>query len=142
MPVLWEDVLVPVRFLATMGQLVGTLAVGLDMRPYLLPALPRRHTEQQYHDAEEECMQVVVLSLVFLSLEVGSLMLGFSFFSSKANMLHCLFHGAGFFAVMVFSAASNHFGVLWYIFWFCAFPTLLVEAHSLLGLFWLRRAAY
>mmetsp|Transcript_18205 Transcript_18205/g.37216 ORF Transcript_18205/g.37216 Transcript_18205/m.37216 type:complete len:143 (-) Transcript_18205:299-727(-) len=137
-----NDVLVPVRFLTTTGQLIGTLAVFIDSEPHILAVLPTPHSPEQYGLASEDCMAVLVLSIIGLLLELISLIVGLSVFDSRANALHCWLHGMGCVGALVIGFGAASYAWLWYIFWVCGALPFLVEATSWLGLFWLRTAAY
>mmetsp|Transcript_105868 Transcript_105868/g.297673 ORF Transcript_105868/g.297673 Transcript_105868/m.297673 type:complete len:142 (+) Transcript_105868:157-582(+) len=137
-----REVVVPVRFLASAGQLLGTISVYLDPEPHILAGLPTRYSLSHYHDAHADFTRVLVLSMAGLLLELGSLLAGFSFFSDYANNWHCLLHGAGCVAVTAFSIFSANFGYFWQIFCVAGALPLLLEAASLYVTFGMRRVAY
>mmetsp|Transcript_81790 Transcript_81790/g.210672 ORF Transcript_81790/g.210672 Transcript_81790/m.210672 type:complete len:141 (+) Transcript_81790:136-558(+) len=139
---LWEDVLVPVRFLTSAGQLLAVLAVALDEEPYLLAALPQPYSQEQYDDVAVNCRTVLGLSIAGLALELFSLIRGYSFFADRANTLHCFLHGAGCAGAALIVLTGAHYGFLWRIFWIAGLPPLLLEACTLLGISWLRTSAY
>eukprot|EP00747_Dinoflagellata_sp_TGD_P170955 gnl/TRDRNA2_/TRDRNA2_203803_c0_seq1.p2 gnl/TRDRNA2_/TRDRNA2_203803_c0~~gnl/TRDRNA2_/TRDRNA2_203803_c0_seq1.p2 ORF type:complete len:159 (-),score=25.98 gnl/TRDRNA2_/TRDRNA2_203803_c0_seq1:76-498(-) len=137
-----EDVLVPLRFLTTVGQLLGTLAVALDRDPHIIAGLPLRYTPPEFDAAQREFTIVLTLSILALVFELYGLFSGLSFFGTHANSLHCCLHGFGCALVTAFAIGSAHFALFWYLFAVASVLPVIIETTSLLGVSWLRQTAY
>lgn len=137
-----EEILVPVRFLTSVGQLLGTLAVFLERQPHILVALAPDFTPQEYDVADDEFFWLLAVSISGLVVELGCLLSGLSFFGDSSNSLHCFLHLVGCLAVATFAISGAHFAFFWHIFWISIVLPLLVESGSLYSIFCLRKAAF
>eukprot|EP00929_Paragymnodinium_shiwhaense_P019962 TRINITY_DN13442_c0_g1_i2.p1 TRINITY_DN13442_c0_g1~~TRINITY_DN13442_c0_g1_i2.p1 ORF type:complete len:141 (-),score=28.84 TRINITY_DN13442_c0_g1_i2:1397-1819(-) len=136
------DVLVPVRFLSTIGQLLGIITVLLDKEPHLLASLPARYAKSEYQDAETEFLRLLGFALVFLLLELASLMSGLTFFNNRSNAWHCGLHGFGALAVLAFYMFYANFRWFWHIFWVASIAPVCLEILTLMNTYWLGHAAF
>lgn len=137
----WEW-LVPIRFLTTVGQLLGTLAIAFDREPHVTAGLARLHTPEDYIDADYSFLVILGLSIVLASFELVSLFCACSLFDDAVNKWHCWLHGFGVAAVTAFTLSSAHYGHFWRIFCIASVLPLCAEMWSLLGIFWLHHEAY
>mmetsp|Transcript_37682 Transcript_37682/g.56905 ORF Transcript_37682/g.56905 Transcript_37682/m.56905 type:complete len:142 (-) Transcript_37682:77-502(-) len=139
----WQDVLAPLRFLATTGQFLVTTSLFFNLEPWLLPALPKEYSQLQHEAAQEEFQQVASLCSLCLAVELLALLSGCTMFQHSANILLVMFRAAGCVAVSALVAAeSAHFGYLWYVFAFSCLPGFLLEMASFASIFWLHKDAF
>eukprot|EP00927_Polykrikos_kofoidii_P036180 TRINITY_DN30571_c0_g1_i1.p2 TRINITY_DN30571_c0_g1~~TRINITY_DN30571_c0_g1_i1.p2 ORF type:complete len:141 (+),score=22.91 TRINITY_DN30571_c0_g1_i1:61-483(+) len=136
-----SDVLVPARFLTSVGQLLCTVSIFLDKEPHILAGLPRVYTRTEFDAADTDFTKLLAVSSAFLALELVTLMSGLTFFHDGTNALHCCFHGFGVLAAACFALFSCHFGFFTHIFWIANVPPLFVEVCALASIFWLRTSA-
>eukprot|EP00746_Dinoflagellata_sp_MGD_P004191 gnl/MRDRNA2_/MRDRNA2_108082_c0_seq1.p1 gnl/MRDRNA2_/MRDRNA2_108082_c0~~gnl/MRDRNA2_/MRDRNA2_108082_c0_seq1.p1 ORF type:complete len:141 (+),score=13.19 gnl/MRDRNA2_/MRDRNA2_108082_c0_seq1:140-562(+) len=139
---LLEDLLMPVRFLVTVGQLLGTLSISFDKEHHILPALPLRYTKDQLDSANAEFTTALVLATLMLVLELLSLIGGLTYFNERVTVSHIWFHGAGCIFIIMFSLASAHFAHFWQLFLLTNLVPFIVEIGAIIGVFWLRMSPY
>mmetsp|Transcript_46924 Transcript_46924/g.105157 ORF Transcript_46924/g.105157 Transcript_46924/m.105157 type:complete len:163 (+) Transcript_46924:95-583(+) len=137
-----RSVLAQLRFLTTVGQIIGTLTLALDRDPYILTGLAAEHTAEDYSNADSRFLTYLVFAIAMLVIELLLLLQGYSIFNAGKNSLHCCLHSAGCVALLGVAAGESHFGLFTPLFWTTNVPALLLEGASILEIVWLHSAVY
>ncbi|CAK0851165.1 unnamed protein product [Prorocentrum cordatum] len=123
-------------------QMLEVLTVAMDRRGHVVASLGSGHSQAEYDEADASCVSALSVSGAVLVAQLSSLLAGYTFYASVANTVHCWLHAAGCVGVVTLGVSVGDCGYVWYLLAAVGVPTLLLEAGSLAGLFWLRRSAF
>mmetsp|Transcript_40150 Transcript_40150/g.72734 ORF Transcript_40150/g.72734 Transcript_40150/m.72734 type:complete len:163 (+) Transcript_40150:96-584(+) len=137
-----RSLLAQLRYLTTVGHLIGTLTLALDREPYVKAGLGSEHTSDDYSSADSRFFTYLVFAIAMLVIELLLLLQGYSVFNDSKNSLHCCLHSAGCAALLGIAAGESHFGLFTPVFWTTNVPTILLEGVSILEIVWLHSAVY
>lgn len=130
--------LIPARFMLTMGHLVSLLMIVYTKKENILAGLPRDPGKARYDDAKAEFEAAYVVCLVCFVFDMVGILTGTSLFFPKANLLQIICHFAGGVLVSSMIAQSWQYQYIWLVVAFCNVPTALCEIAILVAIFVLK----
>jgi hypothetical protein len=90
-----EDILVPARFLLTIGHLVVVLLAASSQPPNVAAGLPGSATPAQRAALAASLQAALGISIVALAVQLFGLLFGFTLMNARLNTVHCLFNFVG-----------------------------------------------
>jgi len=129
------EVLIPARFVLTMGHLVAMLMIASSKRDNIYAGLPTDPSQSRFDAAKFQFEVAYVLSILCFGLDLVGIFFGTSIFFVKTNLLHIICHFAGGVLVALMIEQSWQFQYLWLALFLTNLPTALVELATLVAIF-------
>jgi len=110
-----EDVLVPARFLLTIGHLVAVILAYSSAPGNVAAGLPAAASAAEVAAAAAQLNGSLGLSVFALALQLAGLLSGATLLANRLNAQHCLLHFMGGVLTAWFIADQWASGAFWYI---------------------------
>lgn len=130
-----ESVLVPTRFLATMGHLTAVLMLFWTKEKNIERTLPLDYTESEFDDKNSDFLAVLWLSVICFTVELLSLFAGITLFHNSKNAFHIFAHFMGGILMCWFIIESWHYAAFVYVFVFFSLLPALLEVSAIMSVF-------
>ncbi|KAI9356520.1 transmembrane protein 107-like protein [Zopfochytrium polystomum] len=113
-----SQILIPARFLATVGHIMATVMVLYTKDANLQRAMPLRDTSS-YSSFNQSIMGALALTWICFAIELAGLFTGLTIFYGLTNAVYIGAHASATIALCFFIAEAWHYVIYWYIFVFC-----------------------
>mmetsp|Transcript_7946 Transcript_7946/g.9731 ORF Transcript_7946/g.9731 Transcript_7946/m.9731 type:complete len:145 (-) Transcript_7946:238-672(-) len=107
-----NDMLIPARFLATMGHLIAVIMANLTINDNIDIALSSTSSDDDYNAAKSVALSAIVISYVCFTFDFVGLFGGFIFFE-RVNCLLTALHCTGSLLVSWFIVHTWQYRILW-----------------------------
>ncbi|KAI8852275.1 transmembrane protein [Chytridium lagenaria] len=125
------SLLLPSRFLTTVGHIMATIMVHHCKDGNILRAMPLRDTSS-YNDHNTSLTAALAITWMCFIIEMTGLVMGSSMFKEVSNLLYVTLHVSATIALSLFITEAWHYGVYWYIAIFCNVIPALNETRHIL----------
>lgn len=122
-----HDFLVPIRFLALLGEFLVSLLALYAVRDNVLISLPYEYAQSDFDDRLHLARAAVYLLFACVGINAISFFGGFSTFHVPLSLFHITFHAVGSVLVALTVMNRGHYLYLWYIVGVFACPQLLCD---------------
>ena len=127
------NLLIPARFLLTVGHLVSVLTMVHTRKENLSSA-----ASADPKDAQKEFIMAYAICLVCFAVDVLGILMGTSLFFPKANLLQIICHFVGSCFITSMITQSWQYQYIWFSIVTCNIPCALCETSILIGTFALK----
>eukprot|EP00949_MAST-11_sp_MAST-11-sp1_P004834 g4834.t1 len=121
-----ENVMVPTRFLVTLGHLIAVFIAAQTVDDNVAASIPSDSSLAEFTAAKEGVMLITYFSLAFFAIDLFGLLRGYTMFQNNVNVAHVCFHFLGSVYMCWYIMYSWHIRIFTYLFIFSnVFPTTI-----------------
>jgi len=131
------EILIPARFMLTIGHLVSVLMIAYTKHENFRATLPNPG-EDRLHKAKQEFEVAYAICLVSFAFDIIGILAGTTIFFPKANLLQIVCHFAGGCFISCMIIQSWPYQYFWIVLALCNVPCVLCEIMALIATFALK----
>eukprot|EP00762_Andalucia_godoyi_P003605 ANDGO_00668.mRNA.1 hypothetical protein AURANDRAFT_33372 len=137
-----NNMLIPARFLFTMGNFLVLLMMLNTRGPNVKASVPTSYSQSQYDTADSSLKNAIIVSITCMCVDVIGLFSSFSMFSPFMNSLHVLSKFIATLVLSLFISEKLNYVVVWYVWGFITFPVTFLEICRIALIAWSNKMEY